>query len=128
MSDQAFFPLCVSAAAGSVILSSTNNLASHANFIRIDENNAVQQTDTLVVLDGWVNGSHPYSDLTSTGARPGVMGQCPLEIKIPGNFSLSSITLTALAGGSADEWYITYGCVRDVNPRAANTTAGSQNL
>jgi hypothetical protein len=130
MSDQAFFPLAVSGeasvAGNTIILSGTNNLASNANFIRIDANQTVQNSDVMIVLNGWVNGSHPYSNIAATGPYPGVIGQCPLEIEIPGNFSVSSITAHKL--GSATSYYFTYGCLRDVNQIASNITARDQNL
>ena len=80
----------------------------------------------MIVLNGWVDGDHPYSNIAATGPYPGVIGQCPLEIEIPGNFSVSSITAHKL--GSATSYYFTYGCLRNVNERAANITARDQNL
>jgi len=133
MSEQAFFPLCVSAVKGgdntvTVILSGTDNLGSYANYIRIDADVTLAKSETLVELVGWTNGFHPYNNLGTVGkARVGVMGLCPLELRIPSNFSVSSIKLEDISV-QIPEWYITYGCVRDVNQRAANTTAGNQKL
>jgi len=133
-----FFPLCVSAAAGGVgtkisyILSGTDGTGSYANWIQVFSEERVKDGDSIVYLDGWVNGSSPYTDPTSdwyntTDPGVGITSQQPITIQIPSSFAVSSISIRNL-DDDIDYYYITYGCSVDRNNRADNTLAQNQNL
>jgi len=134
------FPLCVSADLGlapvgtktSYILSGTDGTGSYANWIQVFSGERVKDGDSIVYVDGWVDGNSPYTDPTSdlygtSDPTVGLISQSPITIQIPSSFAVSSISIRNL-DSDIDSYYITYGCTIDRNNRADNTLAQNQNL
>ena len=116
----------------SYTLNGTDGSVSYANWIQVFSGERVKDGDSIVYLDGWVDGNSPYTDPTSdyygtSDPTVGLAAQSPIIIQIPSPFAVSSISIRNL-DTDIDTYFITYGCTVDRNIKADNILAQNQNL